>query len=175
MRVWLARLGALLMTFAVGVAISFLISRQGASPPRHRVKTYPSTNNCETKLVENLISLRQPEVALSKSDSESGGDFMWQWLKKEIAIYQSRPGYERNSAVLPLTGDHKYSLETHQLSKEELALFNGFLRKKERPPLNGQQCYVSVAIHLDGWVCPNWTATISVNDLRLVDFHGEGP
>lgn len=176
MRSWSVKLAVVTTTFALGVTITAVCrSWQQTSKPFHREGLHYSgrEKSCERKIATNLFSQHEREIAPNALENSSD-DFFWRWLKKEISTYQALPAYEQHSAVLPLTGEHRYRVELNQMTGEEIDSFNTFFQREKLPLLKQGRCYVRVGVFLDGWICPNWGGVIDVDNSKLIHFNGSG-
>ena len=177
MRGLLVKLAVGITTFAVGVTLTALVApwNQASDLVHTNISQYSSRErNCELKLATNLMSQRNRQFAPSDLSESSSNDF-WSWLKEEIAAYQARPGYEQHSLVLPLTGNHRYEVKVHPLTRQEIESYNTYFRRERLPKLEEEKCYVEVGVYLDGFVCPNWGGVIEADNPSLIHFHGSGP
>jgi len=175
MRNWLLRAGMALITFSLGVGVGAVWLRQQPKPVRAESPS-GAKEELEWQLTPNLVSrsLSTRSIPTRNLKRNSPDDVVWRWLKQSISEYQSAPGYDERSAILPLADEHKYSVELSVLTDDDLKNWNEYLRRENLPPLSPGRRYARLSVFLDDWICPNWGGVIDLDEPRLVHFHGSG-
>jgi hypothetical protein len=176
MRNLLPKIAAALITFALGAASGAVWLRFHEPAKVDSSQPAMLQEQPEFTLTSILVarSLQTRVIPTKNLKRNSSNEIIWRWLKQEIARYQSIPGYENQSLVLPLSDTHEYRVTLYQMNEEEFKAANQVLLREGLPLLKADHQYARLGIHIDDIICPNWGGYVDLEEPRLVFFRGSG-